>query len=171
MLPLFLYGTLQQGMDPMAERLHRVLRHGQPATVRGWLYALPDPAGWYPALVPDDAGGPVCGTLHAPAAGFTPADLAALDAYEGYRPEDPAGSDYGRRPMVVAGAGGTPCPAQAWCRQAPLPAATVPIAEGRFAAWLARTCGRAFGAQGLLQPEAGKSGPDRESLAFAAKPA
>lgn len=146
MLPLFVYGTLQQGMGPMAERLHRVLRPGQPAFLRGRLYALPDPAGWYPALIPDDAGGPVCGALHVPAAGFAARDLAAFDAYEGYRPDDPAGSDYFRRPVTVTCTDGLACPAQAWCWQARLPAAAVPIADGDFAAWLARTGARPFGA-------------------------
>ena len=66
-------------------------------TATGRLYAIPDPAGWYPAFIPDPAGAAVHGMVHAAGPGFAQADLAALDAYEDYRPADPAGSLYLRR--------------------------------------------------------------------------
>jgi len=54
---LFFYGTLMRGScNPVASALHERLGPAVPARAAGWLFALPDPEGWYPALVPDADG-------------------------------------------------------------------------------------------------------------------
>ncbi|MDE2404813.1 MAG: gamma-glutamylcyclotransferase [Sphingomonadales bacterium] len=138
----FFYGTLVAGGHPAAAGVHRRLRPLGAATTAGMLLAIADPAGWYPALVP--GVGTVHGKLYAALPGFTPADLAVLDRYEGYRAEEPAGSDYVRRRTPVRDAGGQPRRALAywWNR----PAGDAPgIAGGDFAGWLARHGRDAFG--------------------------
>jgi len=134
---LFFYGTLMQGTcNDVATALHRRLEAGVPATAPGRLYAIPDPAGWYPAFIPDPAGAAVHGMVHAAGPGFAQADLAALDAYEDYRPADPAGSLYLRRPLTVSSAG-EDIGAQAYIYNAVLPAGARPIACGDFRTFLA----------------------------------
>jgi gamma-glutamylcyclotransferase (GGCT)/AIG2-like uncharacterized protein YtfP len=83
---LFAYGTLLGDRRPagIARAAERLAAFG-PATVRGRLYDL----GEYPGLVLDPAASEVHGTV------FTVPDdavLAALDAYEGFEPDDPARS-------------------------------------------------------------------------------
>lgn len=141
---LFLYGTLRDpAANPVAAALHGLLEPGRPAWVGGALHAIPDPAGWYPALLPGIGGGRVHGVVCACTARFTPADLARLDAYEDCRSDDPAGSEY-RRGRVTAhlAPAGQRVEATAYCYGQPLPAGAVFLPDGDFAAWLAAT-GRA----------------------------
>lgn len=101
---------------------------------------MPDPAGWYPALVPDPGARRVHGFVHSVAASFTADDLARLDAFEGLCREDPARSEYLRRSVTVTIVEhGQIVTAQAYCYNAPLPCGAEPIRERGFAAWLART--------------------------------
>lgn len=135
---VFFYGTLMApARNPVARTIHARLGPGTPATTPGQLYAIPDPAGWYPALIPGE--GVVHGQLHA-ADGLTAEDIARIDAWEGYDPAAPGGGDYARAALAVGDK-----VAQAYVWIAPLPPGAVPIPEGDFAAWLAHTGGRAFG--------------------------
>lgn len=130
----FFYGTLLDGSDnPVARAIHALLEPEGPATVRGSLFAVPDPTGWFPALVPGD--GPVHGRSYRARPGFSAADLARMDAYEDYSPAEPAASLYLRAELELAG-GGT---AQAYLFNQPLPAGSVPIAHGDFRRWLNET--------------------------------
>ena len=125
----FLYGTLLQGAcNGVATALHRGLEPGRAAVARGALHAIPDPAGWYPALLPDPAGAPVHGMVHETGPAFTPADLAALDAWEG--------TDYARAEIPVED-GGLFFMAHAWLWTAPLPPGALAIPEGDFRAFAA----------------------------------
>lgn len=126
---LFLYGTLMQGgCSSVAVALQQRLERGGPATARGALFAVPDPAGWYPAFLPDPDGGAVQGMLHETGPAFPPADLAALDAWEG--------PEYTRQEIPVE-EGGLTFMAHAWVWTAPLPEGALPIPEGDFRAFLA----------------------------------
>lgn len=83
---LFIYGTLHPERAPreIAPIAHRLTPIG-PATICARLYNL----GAYPGAILDPAAPPISGEL------FTVPDaatLAALDAYEDYRPADPANS-------------------------------------------------------------------------------
>ena len=127
---------MRGGCNPVAARLQDRLDRGVAATARGRLYAVPDPAGWYPALLPGAAGPLVHGMLHSAIAAFTAADLAALDAYENFDPANPAGSDYLRQPISVLTDSGEVV-AQAYLYRAPLPAGARPIPGGDFRAFLA----------------------------------
>jgi len=83
---LFIYGTLHPDRAPaeIASSARRLKPIG-PATIRARLYNLGD----YPGAVLDEAAPPIPGELFAiPDA----ATLAALDAYEDYRPQDLANS-------------------------------------------------------------------------------
>jgi gamma-glutamylcyclotransferase (GGCT)/AIG2-like uncharacterized protein YtfP len=132
---LFLYGTLMRGScNAVAGALHRHLGPGTPAAARGWLQAIPDAAGWYPALVPDPAGGPVHGMVHDVLPGFGASDLAALDAYEDCRGDDTG--EY-RREIIVVTAGAARLNAAAYVYNAALPAAAVAVPGGDFHAFLA----------------------------------
>jgi len=130
----FFYGTLLDGSDnPVAQAIHALLEPEGPAMAKGNLHAVPDPAGWFPALVPGD--GPVHGKTYRARAGFSAADLAQMDAYEDY---DPAASDaslYIRAELALAGGG----MAQAYLFNRPLPPESQPIAHGDFRRWLAET--------------------------------
>jgi gamma-glutamylcyclotransferase (GGCT)/AIG2-like uncharacterized protein YtfP len=85
-LLLFIYGTLHPDRAPreIAAATRRLTPIG-PATIRARLYNL----GAYPGAVLDATAPPIPGSL------FTVPDaatLAALDAYEDFRPADPANS-------------------------------------------------------------------------------
>jgi gamma-glutamylcyclotransferase (GGCT)/AIG2-like uncharacterized protein YtfP len=96
--------------------------------VKGWaqgrLWAVPDPEGWYPALLPGE--GRVTGMLHRPLAIFDVAMLAAMDRYEG--------EAYRRLPITVTLASGA-VRAQAYVWQGALPAGAVALEDGDFAAF------------------------------------
>jgi gamma-glutamylcyclotransferase (GGCT)/AIG2-like uncharacterized protein YtfP len=84
---LFIYGTLHPDRAPaeIAAAARRLKPMGL-ATIRGHLYNL----GAYPGAVLDEAA-----SATIPGELFTVPDaatLAALDAYEDFRPDDPAGS-------------------------------------------------------------------------------
>ena len=130
----FFYGTLLDGSDnPVARAIHALLEPEGPATVRGALHAVPDAAGWFPALLAGD--GAVHGKAYRARSGFSPADLAQMDAYEDYDPDAPDTSLYIRAELALAG-GGT---AQAYRFNRPLPPGSQPIAHGDFRRWLAET--------------------------------
>lgn len=129
---LFFYGTLlRHSPHHLARAAHRHLGEGRAAICAGALYAIPDPQGWYPALI---AGpGIVQGMVYPASAAL---DLAQLDAYEG--------ADYRRQTMMVR-AGAAMIEAQAYVWAAPLPAGAQPIADGDFWGWLARKGFAAYG--------------------------
>jgi len=131
----FFYGTLSAGMDnPVIAAVRPKLGPGRPARVAGRLHAIPERDGWYPALVAGD--GLVEGQVYAVGPGFTADDLALLDRYEAFDPDDPEGSEYIRTVIVVETDGG-PLAADAYLYRAALPASARPIAEPSFAAYLA----------------------------------
>ena len=77
----FFYGTLIDGSDnPMSGWVHDLLCPLGHATCVGVLHAIPNPEGWYPAMMGGE--GTVHGRLYAAREGFGPDDLARLDAYE-----------------------------------------------------------------------------------------
>lgn len=121
MSALFLYGVLRAAD---AGPLLAGLGPGWSATVPGELWALPDPRGWYPALLPGE--GTVQGMLHE--AGDV--DLAALDAAKA--------PEYRRRDVTVTSGSGE-LPAMAWLYTADLPDGAEPVPDGDFTAWLADT--------------------------------
>lgn len=67
MSALFLYGVLRADIaGEKVEPLLTGLGPGWSATVPGKLWAIPDPRGWYPALLPGEGAdaGAVQGMLH-----------------------------------------------------------------------------------------------------------
>ncbi|MDP3675210.1 MAG: gamma-glutamylcyclotransferase family protein [Novosphingobium sp.] len=134
---LFFYGVLLPGLvsGRMAE-LVGLLDAGVPATVRGSLYAVPDPRGHYPVLVADPAGPMVKGRLHRSGPDFGEAELAEMDAFEGFFPGDPARSDYLRRGLTATLPDGREvnCEAYVWNRA--IAGSFVPIHDGDFASYL-----------------------------------
>jgi len=133
----FFYGTLGAGMDnPMIRAIRPKLGPARRAAVRGHLYALPDRDGWYPALLLQADGGVVEGVVHDAGEDFTARDLATLDAYEAFDPEDEAASQYVRREIAVR-CEGAALVAQAYLFNAPLPPEACRIEQPSFAAFLA----------------------------------
>lgn len=129
----FFYGTLMAGSDnPMARLVEAALHPLGPARARGVLHAVPDPRGWYPALLPGE--GMVEGRLYE--GNLAAADLARLDRYEDYDPVGPEASLYLRRPMIVTPSDEEPCLAEAYLFNQPLPEGARPILGGDFQAWL-----------------------------------
>ncbi|WP_285712543.1 gamma-glutamylcyclotransferase family protein [Erythrobacter oryzae] len=122
---LFVYGVLREGLGDWP--FLAGIGPGRTATASGALFAIPDPQGWYPALVPGE------GTVIGAVRDASRIDMAAVDAFEG--------ADYARRPISVLCAGET-IMAEAYLWTAPLPARAPRIAHGDFARWLAET-GRA----------------------------
>lgn len=144
-LRFFFYGTLMAGSgNAVARTLHDRLEPLGRAHVRGMLHAVPDPQGWYPALLPGD--GRVAGWLHAAGGRFTAADLSALDAYEDIDPALPEASLYLRRNTWVACTDGSMVEAQAYWFNQPLPEGAMPIPSGDFAAFVRAWGMRVFGA-------------------------
>ena len=130
----FFYGTLLDGSDnPVAQSIHALLTPEGPAAVRGRLHAIPDGAGWFPALLPGD--GLVHGRTFRASASFADADLARMDAYEDFDPAAPDRSLYLRRELELAGGG----VAQAYRFNQPLPEGSLPIPHGDFRRWLDET--------------------------------
>ncbi|QGN54863.1 gamma-glutamylcyclotransferase [Novosphingobium sp. Gsoil 351] len=138
--PLFFYGVLMPGLvSGRMAALVGLLDPGIAATVRGTLYAVADRRGHYPVLVADPAGGTVAGRVHAPGPGFGAAELAEMDAFEGYLPDDPGRSDYIRRalPATLADGRATACEAYVWNRA--VDGDLVRIPHGDFARYLVET--------------------------------
>lgn len=130
----FFYGTLIAGSGNGHERAaHALMRDGCAASVRGRLYAVPDPAGWYPALLP--GAGWVQGMVYRAGPRFDARALARMDAYEG--------RDY-RRCVMKAGA----VMAQAYIWRGALPRGAQRIAGGDFRLWLKARGRRAYGVDG-----------------------
>ena len=127
--PFFFYGTLQQDLAiGEAAQLVAALGAGVPATVRAALFAMDDPDGSYPVLVPG-ASREVKGRLV-----FGPDDrrwLARLDAYEG--------TEYRRCPVRVRTADGEILRAEAYIYTRRRGAGLVPIPHGDFARFLTET--------------------------------
>ena len=127
-MQLFVYGVLREGLGDWP--FLAGIGPGQAATASGALFAIPDPQGWYPALVPGE--GTVIGAVRDAAR----VDMAAVDAFEG--------ADYTRRPIPVRCAGET-LVAEAYLWAAPLPSGAPQIAHGDFVRWLAETGNAPFG--------------------------
>jgi len=134
----FFYGTLLAGADNEASpAVHAGLGPGRPATIGGRLFALPDPAGWYPALIADPRGSAVHGELYRALPSFAAADLAAMDAWE--ECADDGTGEY-RRELLPVTSEGYEFLAQVYVYNAALPADAVPVPGGDFAAFLT-ACG------------------------------
>jgi len=136
---LFFYGVLLGSVaeGPVRE-LISAIGPGRPASARGDLYAVPDPCGWYPVLVP--GAGRVRGMVHE-AGGV---DVAALDRFEGVDPSDPMAGEYRREELTVETDDGETLAAFAYLwNRAPTPE-LAPIADGDFAGWLGLRGERSF---------------------------
>jgi len=134
-LHFFFYGTLLAGSDnPAARAVHAHLHAIGSASVAGRLWAIPDAAGWYPALVAEP--GQVHGVLYSVMDGFGPEDLAQLDEWEDFRPDRPAASLYLREAMLAIDAHGVSVMAQVYRFNQPLPMGALAIPQGDFQAWL-----------------------------------
>lgn len=93
----FFYGTLtHEHANSIAVAVRDRLIRPKRARVRGALYAVETPHGWYPALDPRGQG-LVHGYAYAAGPRFDAESLALLDRYENYFPRRPRGSDYLRR--------------------------------------------------------------------------
>jgi gamma-glutamylcyclotransferase (GGCT)/AIG2-like uncharacterized protein YtfP len=99
---LFIYGTLHPDRAPreIAAAARRLISAG-PATIRGHRYDL----GEYPGVVLDSNGLHIQGELFAVP---DTAALAALDAYEDFRPDDPANSLFLRVETTATKPDGSP---------------------------------------------------------------
>lgn len=131
----FFYGTLLDGSDNVVARsIHAKLTRLGQATATGSLYGVPDPEGWFPALLPGT--GTVDGGLYLAGPGFGESDLARMDAYEDCEPLAPEASLYRREPMPVLGSHGR-VEAQVYLFNRPLPAGSRVIPGGNFRRWVA----------------------------------
>lgn len=132
---LFFYGTLLDGSDnAMAREVHRLVSRLGAATVRGNLFAVPDPQGWFPALIAGE--GAVHGGLYEATSALSPAQLARLDAYEEYDPLNPAASLYLRAAMQVTDAQDAAVMAEVYLYNQPLPPGSCAILSGDFRQWI-----------------------------------
>ena len=137
---LFFYGVLLPGLvsGRMGELVAR-LGEALPATVAGCLFAVPDPRGHFPVMLEAAGESRVSGAVLVPDPRFGAAELAELDAFEGFDPARPGQSDYVRRGLSARlGDGGT-VSADAYCWNRPVGANFVPIPHGDFARYLAET--------------------------------
>ncbi len=99
---LFVYGTLHPDRAPAAMReITREFVLLGAGTVNGRLLDLGD----YPGLVLDSLPGQ---TVRGHIFAFPPESLPALDAYEGFLPDDPDGSLFVRRQIAVTRESGVP---------------------------------------------------------------
>ena len=134
----FFYGTLVAGNpNPVAAAIHAALEPLGTAQAVGLLYAIHDPAGWFPALVAGE--GEVTGALYWAGPGFDADLLARMDAYEDFNPADPAGSLYRRESITVRTDDGAGIAAAAYLWNRALPSGAEHIGNGHFASWLAET--------------------------------
>ena len=135
---LFFYGTLVEGSDnAMAREVHRLVSPLGPATVSGSLFAVPDPQGWFPALIAGE--GTVIGGLYEATSALTPGELSRLDAYEEFDPHDPEASLYVRRQVQVTDGAGAQIMADVYLYNRPLPTGSCAIPSGNFRQWIATT--------------------------------
>ena len=137
---LFFYGVLQPGLvsGRMAE-LVAMLGDPRPATVAGLLYAVPDPAGHYPILIPCIGSQRVFGAVMFPGERFGPGELAELDAFERFDPRAPGASDYVRRSREAELPDGTSMGADAYVWNRAIGTDFIPILHGNFERYLAET--------------------------------
>ena len=142
-MQFFFYGTLLDGSDnPVAHAVHRRLEPLSDATTFGTLHAIPDPAGWFPALVAGESR--VNGRVYEARDEFSDADLARLDAYEDYLPGRPEASLYVRQAVKIARAGEANGIAEAYVWNRQLPPGSEAIACGDFREWLAQNSAMQF---------------------------
>ncbi|TYC85430.1 gamma-glutamylcyclotransferase [Novosphingobium sp. BW1] len=134
----FFYGTLLAGMDiALTRRVHGHLLALGPAQVRGRLVAIPDPDGWYPALLSGE--GRVAGMLYAARPSFSRATLDELDAYEGGCSRAHGAGEYRRVAIGVRLDDGRCRAAQAYLYARPLPRGSRELPGGDFVSWLVGT--------------------------------
>ncbi len=140
---LFFYGTLIAGSGNAVEAaVHRKLVPVGRTTVKGRLYAIRDPLGWYPALLPGTR--PIHGMIYEVASNFGTADLALVDSYEGYDPRHPERSLYLRKPIGFRDSNGRLQVADAYFYNAALPGGSRLVKGGDFHAWLEKNRLRAY---------------------------
>lgn len=139
-MKLFFYGVLMDHVagGPVRDLLSGI-GPGVPAWTCGTLYAVPDPQGWYPALLP--GAGRVRGMLHDAGA----VDLAALDRFEGVDPVHPSAGDYHRAEIAVETAAGEPAQAFAYLWNHRPAAGLIHLPDGDFSCWLKQMGYRPFG--------------------------
>ena len=137
---LFFYGVLLPGLASgrMGE-LVALLGEAFPATVAGRLFAVPDPRGHFPVMLEAAGEGRVSGAILVPGPRFGAAELAELDAFEGFDPARPGQSDYVRQGLSAALGDGSMVSADGYWWNSPVGADFVPIAHGDFARYLAET--------------------------------
>jgi len=135
---LFFYGVLIG--DLASERIAAMLSGigpGRPAATSGLLYAVPDPTGWYPVLLPGEGAAipMVRGMVHQSGT----VDLAMLDRFEGIDTDNPRAGAYRREPIRITPEVGEPLMADAYLYNHEPAAEFEPIAHGDFARWLRET--------------------------------
>lgn len=137
---LFFYGVLLPGLASgrMGE-LVALLGDAAPATVAGRLFAVPDPRGHFPVMLEAAGNDRVSGAVLVPGPRFGAAELAELDAFEGFDPARPEQSDYVRRGLSATLVDGRTVPADVYWWNRPVGTDFVPIAHGDFARYLAET--------------------------------
>ena len=140
---LFFYGVLRPGLaSGRMAGLIALLGQARPATISGKLYAVPDPRGHYPVMIAAGAGERVHGTVLIPGPRFGAAELAEFDAFEGFEPGNPDGSDYLRRTLVATSSDGSAVDADAYHWNRAVGGDSILIAHGDFARYLAESGAR-----------------------------
>ena len=140
---LFFYGVLRPGLaSGRMAGLIALLDQGRPATVSGKLFAAPDPRGHFPMMIAADAGEQVHGMVLTPGPRFGTAELAEFDAFEGFKPGNPDGSDYLRRTLVATLSDGSAVDADAYRWNRAVGGGSILIAHGDFARYLAESGAR-----------------------------
>ena len=137
---LFFYGVLLPGLvsGRMGE-LVALLGEALPATVAGRLFAVSDPRGHFPVMLEAAGEERVNGAILVPGPRFGAAELAELDAFEGFDPAHPGQSDYVRKGLSATLGDGRTVSSDAYWWNRPVGADFVPIAHGDFARYLAET--------------------------------
>ena len=128
--PLFFYGVLMPELASgrMAE-LISFLDAGVPAHVAGRLWAVRDPHGHFPVMIPGE--GRVVGRLHRASEAFGERELAEMDAFEG--------SGYLRAPIVSIVADDVEVTCEAYLWRGAISPDFVPIPHGDFSRYLQET--------------------------------
>ena len=140
---LFFYGVLRPGLaSGRMAGLIALLGQARPATISGKLYAVPDPRGHYPVMTAGSAGERVHGTVLIPGPRFGTAELAEFDAFEGFEPGNPDGSDYRRLTLKVTLSDGSAVDADAYRWNRAVGGDSILIAHGDFARYLAESGAR-----------------------------